>query len=105
MVTGNSADSDSIRDTWGNLTRSADHKSSMTTTPTLGRLERVDLRSAWQSEAAGFTPWLAQDENIALLGETLDLELEAEAQEKQVGPFRADILCRDVANGAWVLIE
>jgi hypothetical protein len=77
----------------------------MSTTPTLGRLERVDLRSAWQSEAGGFTPWLAQEENIALLGETLDLELEVEAQEKNVGPFRADILCKDAATNAWVLIE
>ncbi len=74
----------------------------------LGRLERVDLRTAWETEAQDFTPWLAQDENIAILGETLDMDLEVEAQEKDVGPFRADILCRD-ANGpdhdSWVLIE
>jgi hypothetical protein len=71
----------------------------------LGRLERVALRIGWQSEAGGFTPWLAQEENITLLGEALDLELEVEAQEKNVGPFRADILCRDTSSGAWVLIE
>ena len=40
-----------------------------------------------------------------MLGETLGLELELEAQEKAVGPFRADILCRDVGNDHWVLIE
>lgn len=74
-------------------------------TDTLGRLERVPLRAAWQSEAADFTPWLAQPENIQLLGETLGLELEVEAQEKNVGPFRADILCKDTATGSWVLIE
>lgn len=71
----------------------------------LGRLERVDLREAWLSEASDFTPWLAQAENLALLGETIGLELECEAQEKNVGPFRADILCRDTATGDWVLIE
>ena len=80
----------------------------MASTPELGRLERVELRTAWESEAQDFTPWLAQDENIAVLGETLDMELEVEAQEESVGPFRADILCRD-ANSAdhdsWVLIE
>ena len=74
----------------------------------LGRLTRVDLREAWESEDSEFTPWLAQDENISILSETLDMELEVEAQEKNVGPFRADILCRD-ANSAdhdsWVLIE
>jgi hypothetical protein len=75
------------------------------TTPNLGRLERVDLRLAWQGEASHFTPWLAQAENIELLGETIGIELEVESQEQHVGPFRADILCRDTINGHWVLIE
>lgn len=73
--------------------------------PPLGRLERVDLRLAWQGEASHFTPWLAQPENIELLGSTIGIELEVEAQEQSVGPFRADILCRDTINGHWVLIE
>lgn len=33
------------------------------------------------------------------------MELEIEAQEKNVGPFRADILCRDTLDKSWVLIE
>ena len=79
--------------------------SNAATQPALGRLERVDLRATWQSEAGDFTPWLAQPENIALLGEAIGLELEVEAQEKDVGPFRADILCRDTTEGHWVLVE
>ena len=75
------------------------------TTKMLGRLERVELRSAWATEAGDFTPWLAREENIQLLGEAIGIELEVEAQEKNVGPFRADILCKDTANGSWVLIE
>jgi hypothetical protein len=71
----------------------------------LGRLERVDLRDIWSSEAAGFTPWLARPENLELLGMTLGIDLEWEAQEKAVGPFRADILCKDIGGGHWVLIE
>jgi len=71
----------------------------------LGRLERIDLRTIWISESSGFTPWLAQPENLSVLGETLDLELEVEAQEKAVGPFRADILCKELDTGHWVLIE
>ncbi len=71
----------------------------------LGRLERVELREAWKTEAGDFTPWLAREENIQLLGEAISIELEVEAQEKNVGPFRADILCKDTANGSWVLIE
>ena len=70
----------------------------------LGKLERVDLRATWPSEDGDFTPWLAQEENLAILGETLGIELELEAQEKSVGPFRADILCKD-DSGNWVLIE
>lgn len=71
----------------------------------LGRLERVDLRRVWTSESSGFTPWLAQQENLKLLGETIGIELELEAQEQEVGPFRADILCKDTATDNWVLIE
>lgn len=71
----------------------------------LRRMEAVELRSVWTSESGDFTPWLAKEENLALLGETIGLELELEAQEKDVGPFRADVLCKDTATGHWVLIE
>lgn len=71
----------------------------------LGRLEKIDLKNAWKTEAGDFTPWLAQEENIQLLGETIGIDLEVEAQEKSVGPFRADILCKDTVTNHWVLIE
>ena len=71
----------------------------------LGNLEKVDLRNVWKSEGSEFTPWLAREENLAKLGDTLDLELELESQEKNVGPFRADILCKDINTQDWVLIE
>jgi len=74
-------------------------------TTSLGRLQKVELREVWLSESAGFTPWLAQPENMKLLGETIGIDLECEAQEKEVGPFRADILCKDTATDNWVLIE
>lgn len=71
----------------------------------LGRLTRVELREIWTAEASGFTPWLARPENLEILGETLGMDLELEAQERPVGPFRADILCKDVGTDQWVLIE
>lgn len=71
----------------------------------LGRLELVSLRSAWPSEAQNFTPWLAEDGNLAHLGEVVGLQLELEAVEKQVGPFAADILAKEIGSGRWVLIE
>ena len=73
--------------------------------PDLGRLERVDLRNIWETEAQDFTPWLATGENLSVLADTLGMELELEAQETNVGPFRADILCRNADGGSWVLIE
>jgi hypothetical protein len=74
-------------------------------TKNLGRLTKVELREAWSSESSDFTPWLAQEDNLNLLGETIGIELELESQEKNVGPFRADILCKDTATDSWVLIE
>lgn len=71
----------------------------------LGRLEKIDLRDIWRTEDQDFTPWLAREDNIGLLADALGLELEVEAQEKEVGPFRADILCKDLHNDSWVLIE
>jgi len=57
------------------------------------------------SESADFTPWLASEANLKILSEAVGLELELEAQERSVGPFRADILCKDADSGHWVLIE
>ena len=76
----------------------------------LGRLETVNLRDVWTNEASDFTPWLAREENLSVLADTLGLELELEDKEKAVGPFRADILCRDtgsrdIDSNIWVLIE
>lgn len=74
-------------------------------TANLGRLERVSLREAWPNEAHNFTPWLAQPENLSLLGEAIGRDLEPHAEEHSVGPFRADILCREIGTDTWVLIE
>jgi hypothetical protein len=71
----------------------------------LGRLTKVDVRDIWESEAREFTPWLAQPENLTILGEALNMELEMEARERDVGPFKADLLCKDLIEDAWVLIE
>ena len=71
----------------------------------LGRLKRVSLREVWASESEHFTPWLGQEENLKLLGDTIGLELELEDQEKDVGPFRADLLCKSTLDDSWVLIE
>lgn len=71
----------------------------------LGRIEKVIIRDVWQHEALAFTPWLAQDENIALLADTLGLGLiQVEATEKDIGRFSADIVGKDDQDN-YVLIE
>jgi hypothetical protein len=37
----------------------------------LGELKEADLRSVWPDEAQDFTPWLAGEKGLALLGKTL----------------------------------
>ena len=72
----------------------------------LDKLEKVELREVWKSESSDFTPWLAQNKNLKLLGKAIGMEdLELTGQEQNIGPFRADIVCRDTADDGLVLIE
>ena len=71
----------------------------------LGRMEKVDLRDYWVREDTEFTPWLAREENITQLGDAIELPLEVQKQEASVGPYRADILCRNTDDNSLVLIE
>ena len=71
----------------------------------LGIIKKLELRDIWASESSDFTPWLAKEDNIVLLGDDIGIDLEVESQEKSVGPFRADILARDINTNHYVLIE
>jgi hypothetical protein len=71
----------------------------------LGRLEKVSIKDIWKNESADFTPWLAESENIKLLGDTIGMELEVESVEKEVGRFYADILCKETTSDRYVVIE
>lgn len=73
----------------------------------LGTLQRLRLRKIWDKEAKDFTPWLAEEENIAALGASLGLDLEVESTEQGFGSgaFRADILCIDTETDTKMLIE
>lgn len=72
-------------------------------TPTLGRLETISPREAWDHEAHSFTPWLA--EHLDLLSDEIGIRLELEGQEVAVETFSADILARNTYDGSLVLIE
>lgn len=71
----------------------------------LGNLESVPLRIAWPNEASDFTPWLAEPENLAILGGTLGVQLQLKSTEKSVGSFSADLVCVDTVKSSDVVIE
>ena len=71
----------------------------------IGKLKKVDVRKLWKGEASDFTPWLAKEDNIESLSEIIGIELEVISEEKRVGPFRADILCKSTIDDTYVLIE
>ena len=66
----------------------------------ISTLETVAVRTVWADESQHFTPWLAQSDNLARLGEALGLTLELHGTEQAVGSFSADILCRRLDGGS-----
>ena len=71
----------------------------------LGRLEPVALREVWPNEEKDFTPWLAGQENLEILADALGMSLEFVAREERVGPYSADVLCRDSSDQTMVVVE
>lgn len=71
----------------------------------LGKLREVDIRKVWAHEQYDFSKWLASEENIQELGDTLNLSLTDVETEKFVGNYRCDIICKDEITGKDVLIE
>lgn len=71
----------------------------------LGKLRKVELRKAWKHEAADFTNWLSEEENLNLLSEELGIEISLIKTEAGVGSFSADILAEEESTGRKVIIE
>lgn len=75
----------------------------MAMTDTLGRLEPVNPREVWPSEAHDFTPWLLA--NAPALSEAVGMDLRLEAAEYPVGGFSLDLIGVDTATGDGVIVE
>lgn len=72
----------------------------------LGNLEKVeDLRVIWKHEAADFTPWLADEDNINILGDTIGIEISEVMTEAPVGGFSADIIAKESGTDRIIVIE
>ena len=72
----------------------------------LSRLEEIkDLRTIWPHEALDFTPWLAQDDNIALLADAVGLDITVDETESSVGDFNVDIFASETGTERRIIIE
>ena len=72
----------------------------------LGNLEEVkDLRTVWPHEALDFTPWLAEEMNLALLADAVGLEITLDETESQVGSFNVDIYATETGTERKIIIE
>ncbi len=58
----------------------------------LGKIEIVNVRDVWKDEASDFTPWLASEKGLAMLGEMLCVELELIATERWTGSYNVEII-------------
>lgn len=76
----------------------------MYTRQSLGKIERVELREGWGIEP-DFTRWLAEEGNLASLGEELGLDLSVLQTEADVGDFNVDILAEENGSGIKAIIE
>src|SRR5262245_23644421 len=70
----------------------------------LAKLQKVDLRDVWVMEP-DFTNWLAQQENLDLLGEEIGVEIKPIKTEARVGAFKVDILAEEGSSGRKIIIE
>lgn len=71
----------------------------------LGRLKEIDIRELWAHEQYNFSNWLAKEENIDLLNDTVGLTLTDIDKEVYVGSYRCDLVAVDETTGVKIIIE
>jgi len=72
----------------------------------LGILDKLDdLRIVWKHEATEFTPWLAKEDNMNILGDAIGIEISEVETESAVGSFSADIVAKETGTGRRIVIE
>ena len=71
----------------------------------LGKLQEIDdVRQIWPNEAKDFTPWLSQDENIAILSEEIGIDITVSETESAIGDFAVDIFGVETGTERTVII-
>ena len=72
----------------------------------LGKMERIDdLRSIWPHEAYDFSKWLSQEENLAMLSDSIGIDVVLEELESPVGDFSVDLYAYEEGTNRRIIIE
>lgn len=71
----------------------------------LGKIKELDLREIFKDEARDLTPWLAKEENLAILSEEIGTEIKLIQVEAEVGRFNVDILAEEESSRRKIVIE
>ena len=75
-------------------------------TSQLGIIKKIDdLRSVWPHEAHDFSKWLAREENLTLLSDTIGIDIVLEELESAVGGFSVDLYATEEGTGRKIIIE
>ena len=64
-----------------------------------------DLRKVWPHEEYDFATWIAQEEPLKILSDTLGLNIVEPQTEYSIGAFRLDILATEEDSESKVIIE
>lgn len=72
--------------------------------PILGKLEQGDLRKIWPLEPL-FSKWLAEEENLNALGDTIGIGMISPECESEIGDFSADIVAQEDGGERKIIIE
>jgi len=70
----------------------------------LGKVLYVDVHDIWSDEAREFTPWLGSPDGLDLLSDRIGVSLESPEKEAKVGPFSADLVCRERGDEEHIVV-
>ena len=71
----------------------------------IGKLQRVELRDVWPHEEYDFSAWLAEDENLEFLSDSIGIDISLIEKESKIGGYSADIYAEEEGTGKKIIIE
>ena len=72
----------------------------------LGKMEQIsDLRAIWPHEAYDFSKWLSKEENLAMLSDSIGIDVVLEELESPVGDFSVDLYAYEEGTNRRIVIE